>query len=279
MYRDLQSNNFFILVLIGAFLVFLGLGCDRGTSGCNETTPPGGTPNSGDGPYQTTQDLSSGPSGDSGLWYPTSGGANVKFPIFLWGCGGGSQPRAYVDHMNQVASHGFVIIAEVSTGTGRELQAAYDWLVQQNSNSRSPLYQKLDVSKVAAGGHSLGSVSTFQIASEDFITTTIQVAGGSLDGQGGGTRNLRNPTAFICGENDQMGATDNAEVDFRVATVPVFFGIMRGVDHILAAREGLPAIISWLRWHLYGETELSSEFLDPNGAFQTGMWNSRTKNW
>jgi predicted alpha/beta-hydrolase family hydrolase len=275
MYRGEQSSKFFCLILLGFFLLFFGFGCDRDTPGCGSDITPG----SGDGSYQTTQDLSTGPSGDSGLWYPVNTGNNVKLPIFLWGCGGGSQPRAYVDHMNKVASYGFVIIAEVSTGTGRELRAAYNWLVQQNNNSRSPLYQKLDISKVAAGGHSMGSVSTFQVANADFITTTIHVAGGSLDGRGGGTSNLRNPTAFICGENDQMGATDNAAVDFRVASVPVFFGVMRGVDHIMAARDGLPAIISWLRWHLKGEDQLSSEFLTPNGAFQTGIWNSQTKNW
>ncbi len=125
----------------------------------------------------------------------------------------------------------------------------------------------------------MGSVSTFAISDDPRLSTTIQVAGGSLDGQGSGARNLRNPTAFICGENDALGATDNAEVDFRIATVPVFFGVMQGVGHIDAARSGLPAIISWLRWHLKGETGLKSEFLETDGAFQNGMWDSQIKNW
>ena len=278
MHYGKQLKRLFGLLLSLSFLLLIGFGCENNRPGCGGENY-GGEPSSGNGPYRTTQDLSAGPRGESGLWYPVNAGSNETFPIFLWGCGGGSNPDAYVEHMNIVASYGFVVIAQVSTGSGAELKNALDWLTEQNNNSRSPLYRKIDTSKVAAGGHSMGSVSTFAVASDPRISTTIQVAGGSLDGNGGGTRNLRNPTAFICGENDQMGATDNAEVDFRVATVPVFFGIMKDVGHIMAAREGLPAIISWLRWHLKGEVKLKSEFLDPDGAFQTGKWNSRTKNW
>lgn len=252
----------------------------------------------GNGPYSNIkQDLSSGPSNNSGLWYPDVDGET--FPVFVWGCGGGSQPRAYVDHFNQLASWGFVIIAQVSTGNGTELVNALDWIIQQNQNPRSPLYQKINVNKVAAGGHSLGSISTFNFADDPRLTTTIHVAGGhggtgggsgaggcSPGGCGGspsfggsGPENLRNPTAYICGANDTLGATDNAKLDYEVTNVPVFFTIMTGVDHIMAARQGLPAITAWLLWYLKDETQRQADFLNPGGEFQTGIFTSQTKNW
>ena len=43
-------------------------------------------------------------------------------------------------------------------------------------------------------------ISTFAVASDPRLKTTIHVAGGSFDGQG--SRNLRNPTIYICGENE-----------------------------------------------------------------------------
>jgi hypothetical protein len=123
----------------------------------------------------------------------------------------------------------------------------------------------------------MGSIGTFQIASDSRLKTTIHVAGGSFDGQG--PANLRHPTAYICGAEDQMGATDNAETDYRNTTVPVFMTVMTGVDHMMAAREGLPAITAWLLWHLKGETQRKADFLDTGRVFRTGIFVSKSKNW
>lgn len=271
-----------ILFSIFALMIFTANACDTSSSSssggpCGTSSSSGGTSDydtNNDGQYSVTQNLSAGPSGDSGLWYPNGTG---PFPVFVWGCGGGSQPSAYVDHFNRIASWGFVVIAEVSTGNGSELTTAMDWIIAQNSNSRSVLYQKLNTAKIAAGGHSLGSTSTFAIAADSRLSTTIHVAGGSFDGNG--PDNLRNPTAYICGEDDALGATDNAEVDYRNTTDPVFFTILADTSHTAAAREGLPAITAWLLWHLNGETQRRGDFLDSDGEFQIGKYDTRVKNW
>jgi hypothetical protein len=90
---------------------------------------------------------------------------------------------------------------------------------------------------------------------------------------------LTHPTAFIYSESDSFGNVEKAEADYKVTTAPVFFTIMSGVDHIAAARQGLPAVVAWLRWHLAGETERRATFLDPKGEFCTGKFVSRSKNW
>jgi hypothetical protein len=41
------------------------------------------------------------------------------------------------------------------------LKASLDWILAQNDASGGPYYQKLATTKVAMGGHSLGSISTF----------------------------------------------------------------------------------------------------------------------
>lgn len=268
--------RFLLLFVAISALVLAGYACDDNgdTGGCNDDDQTVDYDTSSDGPYTAVRDLSAGPSSDSGLFYPNGDG---PFPVFLWGCGGGSEPSDYVDHMNRIASWGFIAIAEVSSGDGSELTEALDWIISQNSNRFSPLYQKVDTAKVAAGGHSMGSITTFAMADDPRLSTTIHVAGGSFDGNG--PDNLRNPTAYICGEDDATGATDNATTDYRNTTVPVFFTVMQSVDHISAAREGLPAITAWLLWHLKGETNRQGDFLDPDGVFQTGMWDTQTKNW
>jgi hypothetical protein len=63
------------------------------------------------------------------------------------------------------------------------------------------------------------------------------------------------------------------------ATVPVFLTVIQGSDHIYAARDGLPPIVAWLRWHLGGEIQRKSMFIGANCDFCTGKWQSMSKNW
>jgi len=277
MKRHTKLWRFFLLLALATSLIFAGYACDSGSSSGGSGCDDGGTSDydtNSEGPYATTQDLSAGPSRDSGLFYPTNGSG--PFPILVFGCGAGTNPDSYVDHGNYIASWGFIVMIETSSNEGTELLDAIDWLETQNTNRLSVLYQKCNLSKIAAGGHSRGSIGTFAIADDPRLTTTIHVAGGSFDGLG--YTKLRNPAAYICGADDTM-ATPNAETDYQRTTVPVFMTIMDGVDHISAAREGLPAICAWLLWHLNGETQRQGDFLNADGVFQTGKYDSKAKNW
>jgi hypothetical protein len=230
-----------------------------------------------DGPFSTTIDMNAG-SGRSG-WVvrPTTLGQNgLRHPVFVWGPGAGATPSSYEFHLRRLASHGFVVYSEVSTSSGSEIRAALDWLVGENGRAGSPYYQRLALDRMAAGGHSRGSIGTFAIASDSRLKTTIHVAGGSFDGNG--SRNLRNPAIYICGENDTT-ATPNCERDYSATTVPIVFTIMDNVDHISAARSGLPAITAWLRWQIGGETERRSMFIGAGCYFCGGIWSTRSKNW
>lgn len=230
-----------------------------------------------DGPFQTTQHRSTGPGGNGWVVHPTNLGAEgLRHPIFIWGPGAGTGPAEYDFLLRRIASHGFVVYSEVSTGNGSEMSAALDWIIAQNSNPASRYYQKLDTASIAVGGHSRGSLSAFGIADDPRLTTTVHVAGGSFDGNGPAT--LRNPTVYIAGENDSL-ATSNMERDYANTEVPVFFTVMDGVDHIGAARAGMPAIVAWLRWHLGSEDFRRGNFLDLRCDFCTGVYDSVNKNW
>jgi hypothetical protein len=244
----------------------------------------------GDGPFEVTQNLSSGPEGQSGLFYPTKLGENgVKHPIFVWGCGGTATPSSYANELKRIASHGFVVIAEVSNigDDGKPLLAAADWIVAENARQGSELYGMLDTTRLGLGGHSIGSVNSFLAGVDKRWTTTVHVAGGSLDDvndpnaptTGMGGKNLIHPTAYICSENDVFGNVEKTQKDYDNTTVPVFFTIIAGADHVGATMAGLPVLIAWLRWQLAGETEWRGDFLDPQGQFCTGKYMSHSKNW
>ncbi|TYQ18175.1 UNVERIFIED_CONTAM: dockerin type I repeat protein [Acetivibrio alkalicellulosi] len=231
------------------------------------------------GPFTVTIDRNVGPNRKGWIYRPAnlcSQGVTAH-PIYLFGPGGGSHPSYYESPMTRLASHGFVIYSEESTHSGAEMKAALDWIIAQNSNSSSIYYNKLDTSRIAAGGHSLGSVAAYTIADDPRIKTTIHKNGGSLDGRG--ASRMRRPTALICGLDDNL-ALENTRNDYNQATVPIWYGEMIGGGHGSGPFEGISATIAWLRWHLGEETERESMFLGQGSFyFNTGIWRSRSKNW
>lgn len=273
--------------VVGPTLLLLTLltgcgGLGSGPSGPGDLIEPGRIlPSVGsvdaDGPFAVTIDEDTGPIGEAWVYRPADlDELGAPYPVFVWGPGAGATPASYRDHLTRIASHGFIVYSIVSTGNGSEMVAALDWLMAENERAGSPYHGKLDPERIALGGHSRGSLSTFGAAADPRVVTTIHVAGGSFDGNG--PRNLRNPTAYIAGEED-VRATNNATRDYENTNVPVFYTIMDEVGHILAAREGLGVMVSWLRWHLGGETERRSQFLAESCEYCVGRYVTKSKNW
>ncbi|MFD0319189.1 poly(ethylene terephthalate) hydrolase family protein [Streptomyces flavalbus] len=242
--------------------------------------PPGSLPPVDDvtrpGPYAVTIDTSAGPDDDGWLVYPANAGQDgVDHPVFVWGPGAGSDPADYEDMLRQWASHGFVVYSEVSSSSGDYMVQALDWLEAQNRGTSSALYQDLDLTEVAFGGHSRGSIGTFDVADEPRLETTVHVAGGSFDGNG--PDSLRNPTLYVGGDEDF--ATANMERDYTNTDVPVWFNVLDNTDHIYATRNGQHIITAWLRWHLADEEfRRTADFLSPGCTF-CGLGDVRYKNW
>lgn len=243
--------------------------------------PPGGSlPPVSDvtrpGPYAVTINRTAGPGGDGWLVYPTNAGQNgVDHPILVWGPGAGSTPADYEDMLRQWASHGFVVYSEVSSSNGDYMVAALDWLIRQNTTASSPLYQDLDPTEIAFGGHSRGSIGTFDVADDPRLSTTIHVAGGSFDGNG--PANLRRPALYIGGDGDF--ATSNVRRDYTNTRVPVWFTVLTNTDHILATRNGQHVITAWLRWHLADEEfRRTTDFLRQGCTF-CALGVVQFKNW
>jgi hypothetical protein len=227
------------------------------------------------GPFAVTIEKMVGPN-RGWVFRPTELGKDgLKHPIFTWGAGAGTNASNYEFHMSQIASHGFVVEAHASNGMGTDHKGAIDWLLDQNGKSGTPYFNKLDPMRIASGGHSQGSISTFAMADDPRLSTTIHVAGGSFDGNG--YSNLRKPAAMFLGKDDTL-ATPNGQTDYMKSMVPTFMTVMDGVDHIQAARQALGPTIAWLRWHVAGEeTQQKARFIGANCEFCKGKYKSMSK--
>lgn len=229
------------------------------------------------GPFTTTQHKNVGPTGSAWVVHPSTLATDTFLhPILIWGPGAGTGPAEYDFFLDRVASHGFVVFSVTSTGDGSEMTAGLNWLIAENNRAASRYYRKLDVSNIAFGGHSRGSLSTFGVASDNRIKTTLHIAGGSFDGNG--PDNLRKPAIYIAGEDDTL-ATPNMETDYSNTDVPVFFTIIDNTSHTAATRNGMAPIVAWLRWHLAGETTRRADFLNYRCTFCVTPYTSTSKNW
>ena len=224
------------------------------------------------GPFKPMHVERTGPAGSSWIYHPEELGMNgVKHPVFQWGPGAGNGPSNYLDHLNLLASHGFVIISQASTESGK---VALDWLLAENQKQGSKWHQKLDPERVGRGGHSMGALQSLSEADDERLQLYVLVCGGS--GGGGGAAAIDEPTIFLGGQG--LGDTVNFEGDYAEVKGPTVFVRRMSTDHIYCARDNLGPWVAFMRWHFCNEEKWKEEF-EPGGAYCTGAWAAcETKN-
>jgi hypothetical protein len=219
-----------------------------------------------EGPWKPMHVQNTGPSGQSWIFFPADLGKDgMKHPVFDWGPGAGTGPSEYTDHLNLVASQGFVVISQASTNSGK---AALDWILAENEKSGSMWYQKLDTTRVGRGGHSMGALQSFSEAADPRLTLYVLVCGG---GNGtGGAANIHAPSIFLGGEGE--GGTQNFEGDYAaIKTAPSYFVTKTMTDHIYCARNNLQPWIAFMRMTWCGDMQYQAELLD-GGTFCKAPW-------
>lgn len=259
-----------------------GAGGDPGIGESPEANPCGTGENAtdnvdmevGPGPFTPTH-VTNGPGG-AWIFYPEELGRNgCMHPIFDWGPGAGTGPSNYEQHLSHFASHGIVVISSPSSGTGAAERSEIEYMINENDNSGSPFYQKLDTTKIVMGGHSLGALTTLAMAGFEPITHYVLVCGGS--GGGGGAANIHGPALYLGGVGE--GGTVNFEGDFAQTPTEALFIIKEATDHIMCARNNMAPWTAFLRWQLYGEEQWKGDLFD-GGKYCTPPWAScESKNW
>lgn len=211
----------------------------------------------------------------------------IKHPILIWSNGAGANSSSYRAMLDNVAAHGIFLLDDKQSSFESQPEvesqhAAIEWAVAQAEKQGGPYFGKLDTSRIAIAGHSMGSVSTFGNVKDPRIKTSIHMAGG-LTGNPEGVNeswlaDLHAPTAFLCGERDTNGLP-RCKNDFMKApaAVPLFFGMLAGVGHTdefsqpNGGRWGR-ILIAWLRWKLVGDESFARAFTGPDCEFCKGDW-------
>lgn len=256
------------------------------------------------GPFQVTADRGIGP--QAGIVPDRIFGEQQRFniyrpsnlatsglchPILVWANGTGDNPEqrppecivepstntwcgTYPGLMNQLASHGFVVIASLSTDTaaGDPLPTitGLDWLLEQAEDPSSPYFHRLDTTRIGALGHSQGGASTSIAAADPRISAIAPIHGTrALNG-------LNGPALFICGELDTAVTCTSVADRYRTVTEqPAMFLNNLAADHGSWLGQGgsqgptFFALTAWFRVHLMDDVDNRRFFFGEDCALCT----------
>jgi uncharacterized protein YciI len=232
-------------------------------------------------------------------------GKKNKLPVIAWGNGAcANSPWEHVNFLNEVASHGFLVIAigpmpaEGEQGGGRsqssQLTDAIDWAIAQNSDKNSPYYKKVDVKNIAVSGMSCGGLQTLEMAPDPRVTTVVVCNSGVLPTPNGGMpgmpavkkedlEKLHTPTLYLLGGETDIAYNNGMDDYKRINHVPVFVANL-DVGHGGTYRqphggEFAKVATAWYQWQMKGDKEASKMFVgDDCGLCNDDEWKFESKN-
>ncbi len=266
-----------------------GVGGSGMQSNCVGNPLPSADPKSA-GPFQVTAEKNVGPLAGV-LPDPIYGDEQQRFnvyrpsnladsgychPILIWANGYQDNPEPnppdcivdsganrwcgqYLPMVNHLASHGFVVVAPLSTATGGgdpplPTTIGLDWILEQAEDSSSPYYHRLDTLNIGQLGHSFGGMSTCMTASDPRYRALATICGTrALEG-------VHTPMLFFCGGQDDQVECDGVKSTYESVTdQPAFFLNELGADHgswVYTGASGvaLSAAAAWFRVHLMDDT-------------------------
>ena len=217
-------------------------------------------------------------------------GPQRPLPVLVWGNGAcANSPWEHMNFLNELASHGFLVIAtgEIPmvdewykgpmSRADQQIQSL-DWAFAQNQDPQSPYYQKIDTRHICLAGMSCGGLQTLHNCADPRITAVMicnsglfkqsnadQAVGGMPMPPKSKLNDLHCPVLYILGGTTDI-AYENGMDDFRliqhvpacVVNYPVGHGGTYREPH--GGEFTVPAL-AWLQWQLKGDKESAKLFI------------------
>lgn len=276
--RKVNFSNAAAYVAIASLFLMLAACEPRwGNSGCDPTVSPSmpiAEQYAGQGSYSTTTTRVTG----FRIYHPRQ--MDGYHPIITWGNGTGAPTMGYTGFLSHLASWGFVVIASDSamTGSGEEMRAGVDYLMQQHQDPASPFYGMLDTAKVGTTGHSQGGGGAINAATDPRVTCSAPLAPSPGD-----IRNVRGPIFLVAGADDTLVSPSRVRsTSFNRATAPTFFGIAKGMDHMsFTGNIGLARgyVTAWFMYHLQNDIYAGEAFIGRCEICNDTNWDVSQKNF
>lgn len=264
-------------------------------------------PYAGTGPYPATREEPASLPTHT-VYRPADLSSTPKLPVLLWANGGCRNTSVeFTRFLGELASHGYLVVAvgrsnipflvirgsiaavaDTKDANGNPqiimdpsyLIKGLDWAIAENSRKGSPLYGKVDTTKVATIGQSCGGPQAFLAAHDPRITTVVALnssfptasAPGMAGGNDGWTaEKLAIPAALFTGGPADTGY-NGAETCYKAlpATLPALKASLNSVGHTgaypMPELRWVAGVLSWLDWQLKGDLKAKDNFSGPTCA-------------
>jgi hypothetical protein len=214
----------------------------------------------------------------------------AKMPILSWGEGGCvKMGRSYSEMMSEIASYGILVIADggpkvadmfggnggttpgsMVNPVGDALIQGIDYAFEKNNDPCSPLYKKVDTSKVAVSGQSCGGLLALAAAADPRVTVTFIMSSGLFNEEARKEKlpKIHTPVIYLNGGSTDV-AFAQATLDIKMLdelnTVPTYW-VNSGIGHmadILTDNGGTfgKLLADWLRYQFFGDEACAALFV------------------
>lgn len=210
---------------------------------------------------------------------------DVSHPLIAWGNGTGALPDNYDELLRHLASWGFIVIDTYSqtTGTGKEIMAAIEYMLSENEATVSPFYHRIQKDRVGAAGHSQGSTGVINAYTNfengDLIRTIVSIALPDLkycDPEDVyNTSALKVPFFVMGGTRDFIiSPSDSNQLALRNANpdLPALMAMAKGAAHTAIEQDGgqhRGYLTAWMRYQLMDDLEARDAFVGNNAEIET----------
>lgn len=201
---------------------------------------------------------------------------NSKYAILSWANGTGCAPSLYDSLLKEIAKGGYIVVAssETMSADGTAQIAAIDFVIDENSNKSSALYNKVNSSKIGVFGHSQGGRSSVNAgAMDNRISCVLSLAGSSYTEE---AAKLSKPVFFMAGTKDKIVDADRWLVTaYNSVTGPAVYASLNGAIHTTCCSD--PAkysnyIINWFNAWLFNDNNSKAMFTTGGALSSDSAW-------
>ena len=142
-------------------------------------------------------------------------------------------------------------------------ERAIEWAERETARDGGAFHRRIDVTRIAVGGHSCGGLQALSVSHDQRIDTTLVLNSGIYNVPGSGRSRiqvekaqlarLHGPTLYLTGGPSDIAHPNATDDVARIDRVPVFFGSLpvgHGAPSPRAmAVSGRGSCARWLDWH------------------------------
>ena len=198
---------------------------------------------------------------------------NETCPAVVFVNGTGVPASRYPALFEHLASWGFIVIGneDPSTFSGDSANASLAFLLQQNENTDSIFYHKVDTDHIGISGHSQGGVGVFNALKDEtygsLYTCAISLSPTDMavaeaihipyDPQG-----ITTPVMIIAAEEHDVITPEGVETVRTMLAGPHVSAIRKDADHGKMLYEGDGYVTAWLMYWLKEDQEAGNAFVE-----------------